>query len=106
MPAVLDEVIKKAASLDGAERRELIRRLQLQDKKIVTNKRKNPSPNIEWLKEHQAEYAGNYVALKDGQLVAFGRTIKEADMKAKEKGFSKTLLHYIPAEDEEVWGGW
>ncbi|MEO8074396.1 MAG: DUF5678 domain-containing protein [Acidobacteriota bacterium] len=106
MQTVLDEVIEKTANLNNEERRELIRRLLKQEKKIESNGRKNPNPNIEWLKEHRAEYAGNYVALKDGEFIAFGRTIKEADSKAKKKGFDKTLLHYIPAENEEVWGGW
>ncbi len=59
-----------------------------------------------WIKEHRKDYAGNYVALKDGEIVAHGKTIKEANLKAKEKGFTEILLHYIPAEDEEVWGGW
>lgn len=107
MQAVLiGEMIEKAATLTSEERSELICLLQEQEKKIKSSDKKNPSPNIEWLKEHRAEYAGNYVALKNGRLVATGKTIKEADLKAKEKGFDKTLLHYIPAEDEEIWGGW
>ena len=107
MSAILvNEIVEKTARLTPEERRELIQILQRQSSIIKPSGNKNPSPNIEWLKEHRAEYAGNYVALKDGELIAFGKTIKEADTKAKEKGFNKTLLHYIPAEDEKVWGGW
>jgi hypothetical protein len=121
MQPVLDEIIEKAAQLSDAERRELIQLLQEQEKKsksdnslsissvsviLESYNKKNPDLNIEWLKKHQSEYPGNYVALKDGELVAFGKTIKEADIKAREKGIKKPLLHYIPAEDEEVWGGW
>jgi len=121
MQTVLDEIIEKAAQLSEAERRELIQLLQEQEKKsnsknslsissvsvnLESNNKKIPEPNIEWLKKHQREYAGNYVALKDGKLVAFGKTIREADVKAKEKGVKTPLLHYIPAADEEVWGGW
>jgi len=121
MPTVLDEIVEKTAELSSEERRELIQLLQEQEKKsrlkgslsissvfvnLESNNKKNPSLNIEWLKKNRHEYAGNYVALKDGEFVAFGKTIKEADVKAKEKGVKNPLLHYIPAEDEEVWGGW
>lgn len=105
--AILDEIVEKTAELTDTERRELIQLLQEQEiKNKPTGKKGYVSPNTLWIKEHHAEYAGNYVALKDGELIAVGKTIKEADLKAKEKGFDKTLLHYIPAKDEEVWGGW
>lgn len=107
MSAVLvDELIEKAVNLTTEERRKLISSLEEQENKTKSNGKKNIRPNIEWLKEHQGEYAGNYVALKDGKLVAFGKTIKEADVKAKEKGVKNSFLHYIPAKDEEIWGGW
>ncbi|HSK71502.1 MAG TPA: DUF5678 domain-containing protein [Pyrinomonadaceae bacterium] len=106
MQAVLDEIIEKTRSLTNEERDELIRRLQKQAETSKSNGGKNPSPNIEWLKEHRDEYAGNYVALKDGELIAVGKTIKEADLRAKEKGVKNAFLHYIVAEDEEIWGGW
>ncbi len=106
MQAVLDEIIEQVISLKPEDRLKVIRALEEEERKTESDGKKNISPNIEWLKKHRAEYTGNYVALKDGELIAFGRTIKEADLKAKEKGAEKTLLHYIPAEDEEVWGGW
>lgn len=106
MQAILDEMIKKTASLSTKERRELIQFLEDQERKTDQNSKKNPSPNIEWLKKHRAEYAGSYVALKDGELIAVGKTIKEADLKAKKNNVTNPLFHYIPAEDEEVWGGW
>lgn len=103
---LLDEIKEKAAELTNEERRELIQLLQEQEQKINLNGKKNPSPNIEWLKKHRDEYAGNYVALKDGELIAFGRTIKEADLKAKEKGVKNSLLTYVTRENEELWAGW
>jgi len=106
MQAVLDEIVQKVPALTSEERRELIQLLQEEENKTTQNVGKNPSPNIEWLKIHRRNYAGNYVALKDGEFVACGKTIKEADLKAKEKGVKNPFLHYIPAEDEIVWGGW
>lgn len=106
MQEILDEIVERVPSLSSEDRQKLIQLLQEEESKSKPDNGKNPSPNIEWLKEHRDEYAGNYVALFEGELIAFGRTIKEADMQAKAKGYKKTLLHYIPAKDEEVWGGW
>lgn len=104
---LLDEIIEKTARLTGDERRKLIRVLQEQESKPKTNGGKgNIHPNTIWIKKHHAEYAGKYVALKDGELIASGKTIKEADLKAKEKGVKNTMLTYLPREDEELWGGW
>jgi hypothetical protein len=107
MQEVLDEVIEKVATLTDEDRDKLIEFLQEKKNKNQNDGKKGyVSPNTIWVKEHHAEYAGNYVALKDGEFVGYGKTIKEADLKAKEKGVKNPLLHYIPAVDEEVWGGW
>lgn len=105
--AILDEIVEKSAELTDAERRKLIELLQEQEAKPKANGKKGyVSPNTLWIKEHHAEYAGNYVALKDGELIAVGKTIKEADLKAKEKGVEKPLLTYLFPLDEVPFGGW
>lgn len=104
--AVLNEIVEKAVVLTRAERRELLRLLQEQEEKIKLSGKKNPSPNIEWLKEHREEVAGKYVALENGKLVGQGRNIREADQEAKRNGAQKPLLTYVAREDEEIWGGW
>jgi len=104
---LLNEIIEKAVNLKPEERQKLIRVLQEQESQPKTNGGKGYlHPNTVWIKEHHTEYAGKYVALKDGELIAFGKTIKEADLKAKEKGMKNLLLTYLPREDEELWGGW
>lgn len=105
--AILDEILEKSAELTDAERRELIRLLQEEEAKSKPPRKKGyVSPDTLWIKEHHAEYAGNYVALKDGELIAVGKTIKEADLKAKEKGVEKPLLTYLFPLDEVPFGGW
>ena len=104
--AILEEIVEKTAELTDAERRELIRLLQEEEAKEKQKSRKNPSPNIEWLKAHRSEVAGKYVALEDGELIAEGRTLREVDREAKRKGAKKPLLTYVAGENEEVWGGW
>ncbi|MDQ3748420.1 MAG: DUF5678 domain-containing protein [Acidobacteriota bacterium] len=104
---LLNEIIEKAAGLKPEERQKLIRYLQNQESRPKTNGGKGyVHPNTLWIKKHHAEYAGKHVALKDGKLIAFGNTIKEADLRAKEKGVKNILLTYLPREDEELWGGW
>ncbi|NJM52053.1 MAG: hypothetical protein HC846_00875 [Blastocatellia bacterium] len=67
--AVLDEIVEKTAELTDAERRELIRLLQEEEKKPKPSVKKGyVSPNTLWVKKHHAQYAGNYVALKDGEF--------------------------------------
>jgi hypothetical protein len=106
MSTVIDEIVEKTAELTDAERRELIRLLQEEERKAKSKNKKNPSPNIEWLKAHRSEVAGNYVALENGELIAKGRTLREVDQEAKRKGAKKPLLTYVAREDEELWGGW
>ena len=107
MPAVLDEIVEKVSSLTSEERRELIQLLQEEEKKAERKGKKGfVHPNTIWIKENRTKYAGKHIALKDGELIAVGKTIKEVDLKAKEKGIKNPLLHYIPAEGEELWGGW
>ncbi len=105
MQQILDEIIEKIETLSDEEVNKLSDALT--ERKNKGKKIKGyVSPDTIWVKEHHAEYAGNYVALKNGELIAYGKTIKEADTKAKAKGVKNPLLAYIPAEDEEVWGGW
>ncbi|CAN5216094.1 hypothetical protein BH20ACI1_BH20ACI1_13910 [soil metagenome] len=107
MQTVLDEIIEKTAQISDEERDKLIRVLQEQKNNKYRNGKKGyVSPNTIWVRDNSHKYRGLHIALKDGELIATGKTIKEADLKAKEKGVKNPLLHYIPAEDEEVWGGW
>lgn len=104
---LLDEIIEKVISLKPEDRQKVIQAVQDAERKTKTNGGKDfVHPNTIWIKEHHAEYAGKHVALKDGELIAFGDTIKEADLKAKEKGVKNPMLAYLPREDEELWGGW
>ena len=74
---------------------------------MQTKKRKVCQPRYDLGKEHHDEYAGNYVALKNGELVAYGKTIKEADTKAKAKGCKKTFAYIIfRQKTKKLWGGW
>jgi Family of unknown function (DUF5678) len=105
MQDVLDQIVEKVPDLTSEERRELIQLLQEEEQKPKTNGKKGyVSPDTIWVKEHHTEYAGKHVALKDGELIAVGATIKEVDLKAKEKGVENPLLTYLFPLDREPLG--
>jgi hypothetical protein len=117
MNSVLTEIVEKIPILTNAERIELIQRLQELSTKInpvgnMSNKIKSADkkkfvvhPNTAWIKANHAKYAGNYVALKDGKFIASGKTIKEANEKAKSLGVEKPFLHYMFPLDKIPFGG-
>jgi len=112
--SIVDEFVTKIRKLPRTDREELLRRLneparrRAEKTTIRSNgEKRGDDPNVRWIKENKHKYAGNYVALKDGKLIAYARTIKEADQAAKAKGVDRPLLHYILAEGEEAfYAGW
>ncbi len=89
---LLNEIIEKTANLTTEERQKLIRLLQEQESKPRTNGEKGyVSPNTIWVRDNSHKYRGMHIALKDGELIATGKTIKEADLKSKEKGVKNPL---------------
>ncbi len=111
---VYEEIESKLTSLSLDERKKLMTKLASMpipasphSTKATNGIKKQPlHPNTIWIKANKHEYTGNYVALKDGKLIAHGRTIKDADQAAKAKGVNDPLLHYIFPKDHTPWGGW
>jgi hypothetical protein len=62
--------------------------------------------HIKWLKEHQREYAGKYVALDGYRLVAEGRTFPETHQAALKAGVKKPFITQVFPPDSTVFGGW
>ncbi|MFN7931363.1 MAG: DUF5678 domain-containing protein [Blastocatellia bacterium] len=61
---------------------------------------------LEWLKTHREEYAGQYVALDGDRLVGQGRTMAEAHQQARQNGVEQPFLMRMTSEDEILPGGW
>ncbi|MGI8670155.1 MAG: DUF5678 domain-containing protein [Aridibacter sp.] len=105
--AVIDEILEKVETMTDEDRQELVKRIQEQEKKTKPNGKKGyVSPDTIWVKENRAKYAGLHIALKDGKLIATGKTIKEANEKAKAKGVENPRLAYMFPPDEIPFGGW
>jgi Family of unknown function (DUF5678) len=108
MNSVLTEIVEKTTNLTPAERNKLILHLQNQSGEVESANKSNfrLHPNTVWVKENHAKYAGNYVALKDGEFVAAGKTIKEANEKARSLGVENPFLHFMFPLDKVPFGGW
>jgi hypothetical protein len=59
-----------------------------------------------WLKQHHAEYAGAWVALEGGNLVAQGSSARQVLEAAKAKGYQQPLVVHVPCEPQLPFGGW
>ncbi len=55
--------------------------------------------DYEWLAQHQREYVGQWVALKDGKLVTEGETGREVFAKVKELGVELPLVLLVENPD-------
>ncbi len=61
---------------------------------------------MEWLKQHDKEYAGQYVALLGNRLVAHADTLPELDRLIKASGVQRPVVTRIKALGEVLFGGW
>jgi hypothetical protein len=59
-----------------------------------------------WLKPHQAEYAGAWIALEGARLVAQGSSARQVLDAAQLKGHDQPLIVHVPGEPELPFGGW
>lgn len=64
-----------------------------------------PEPNLRWIADHKAEYAGQWVALDGDRLIAAGETEREVANAAKADGAYLPLIAYIPHPDEPTFVG-
>jgi hypothetical protein len=61
---------------------------------------------MEWLKQHDQEYAGQYVAVLGDRLVAHADTLPELDRLIKASGVRRPVITRIKAPGEVLFGGW
>lgn len=62
--------------------------------------------HIQWVKAHQMEYAGKYVALNGYCLVGEGDSYPEAYEMARKAGINKPFVTQVFAPDTTVFVGW
>ena len=111
MPTVtFEDILAQVSELPAEERGKLLSRLKREERRkplafhskvICTN-----APYVdrkleyEWLKQHEREYIGQWIALKDDQLLAHGGNAKDVSVKARELGVRDALVLLV--EDPDV----
>lgn len=60
----------------------------------------------EWLRQHQVEYAGQYVALQGDQLISHADNLRELYRLARAAGCAAPFIIRVEAPDELPFGGW
>lgn len=67
---------------------------------------KDHTADMEWLREHEHEYQGEYVLLDGGQLIAHGTDLSAALKEAAAKGCPEPLVYFAPIDDGTIfWSG-
>ncbi len=61
---------------------------------------------FEWLAKESAPYAGQWVALDGGRLVAHGAELASVSAAARAAGADRPLVTHLPPEGELPFGGW
>lgn len=120
MSKQLDELIEQTGKLSLIEKQLLANHLLEQVKQeggLLNSKNSTPSQSIDdelqkrkqhiqWIKDHQAEYAGKYVALNGYCLVGEGDSYPEAYEMARRTGVKKPFVTQVFAPNSTVFGGW
>ncbi len=65
----------------------------------------DPEPNNRWLEEHADEYAGQWVAIADGKLLASGTDAQEVFATARASSAYLPTLTFIPPVDAAPFAG-
>lgn len=114
MPAVtVETILTQVNQLPAAERAKLIAALRQQHKAPPQRPQFPPDRIIsvnepyidrtrefEWMKQHEREYIGQWVALKGDQLIAHGTAAKTVFARARELGVNDALVYLV--EDPDI----
>ena len=65
-----------------------------------------PATEQAWLREHRAEYAGQWVALHEGHLLASARSAEELFSAVDRTGVAQPLFLYVEPADTPPFAGW
>ncbi len=107
----LTQLKQQIVSLDKESKKDLAEFLsnelsQELDSEIIQTSDEERRIQIDWLKKNREKYAGKYVALSKDKLVGVGKTLREANEKAKENGISKPFVTLVYSENDVPFGGW
>lgn len=114
--AVLEKVIEEVKSLTPKERAQLQQLLsELSSNSQIKPTRvslKPPAPVIDrtremqWLEDHRAEFAGQWVALHGDHLLTHSFDAREVFAAARQSGIERPLIIQVEPADALPFAGW
>ena len=106
--ADVERIIEEARRLQPDERRRLREALDHEDKggarpsgRVVDLSRK-----LRWIKEHRAEYAGQWVAVRGDRLLSSGPDGRQVYEAARAAGDECPFVTRVEPADELPFAGW
>jgi hypothetical protein len=103
------EILKQAESLTGEEKRYLAQQLLAGSPSEVDEKQRQlitQQKQMQWLAQHRAHYAGQWVALDGEQLICPGTNNREVLAQARKLGVQVPFVAYLEPLDALPFGGW
>lgn len=63
------------------------------------------NPNLNWLEEHRAEFAGQWVALHEGRLIAHSTDGESLVAPVRQSGIRTPMIVFVEAPNTEIFVG-
>jgi hypothetical protein len=104
----LERVAEEAKSLTLEEQRQLRKLLEEEEAKsrVRVSSSNRFALEMEWVQNHRAEFAGQWVALDGERLLAYGTNAREVFAAARAFGVPEPLVLKVEAPDALPFGGW
>jgi len=105
----VNEIVEAIHKLPSGERekiRKLLEKEKLEKQKEVEEEIRLFKASEKWLKEHRAEYLGQWVCLYGDKLIAHGADGLVVHRQAKEKGIKAPYLVRVIEEPKNFVGAW
>jgi hypothetical protein len=117
----LENVLEQVRQLPSGEQQKLLQRLLLPEtppqaavrhkpppgrRVPLAHQQKDRSRELAWLVQHQAEYAGQWVALEGDELIAHGYDLLQVSAEAKAKGVDEPIFARAEDPNGPPFAGW
>jgi len=110
----VENILAQVNQLPAADRGKLLTKLKREERrnpfvfhsKLISANAPYTDRTLEyeWLKQHEHEYIGQWIALKGDQLLAHGGNAKEVSAKARELGVQDALILLVENPDLAYMG--
>lgn len=106
--ADVERIIEEVRRLPPGERQRLREALDREDQTGVrpSDRVVDLSRELRWIKEHRAEYAGQWVAVRGDRLISSGPDGRQVYEAARAAGDERPFVTRVEPADELPFAGW